>query len=369
MKHQKDDELHALLRLISVPGLGSFRIRKLISKFGSPSEIFSAGLPALMSLNGIDKVIATNIIKKNNTTFADEQLTKSKRLGIQILPYYNDNYPESLKSIPDLPVVLYIKGEILSEDYLGIAIVGTRMPSDYGKIVTEKLTIGLVKKGFTIISGLARGIDTIAHINCLKQGGRTIAVLGSGLDIIYPPENKKLAESIIEKGAVISELPCGSKPDAVNFPKRNRIISGLSLGVLITEAGVKSGALITTNAALEQNREVFSVPGSILSPKSSGTNQLLKEGAKLVQNEEDILEELDSKIRHFLRENPKFKEPLPDLSENEEKLLTLLSDQPNHIDLIVQKSGFSIPESLSLLLTLELKEVVKQLPGKLFLRC
>lgn len=369
MKHYKDDELHALLRLISVPGLGSFRIRKLISKFGSPGEIFSAGLPALTSIDGIDKIIATNIIKKNNSKFADEQLEKSDKLGLSILPYYDDNYPESLKSIPDLPVVLYIKGEILSEDYLSIAIVGTRMPSDYGKIVTEKLTTGLVKKGFTIISGLARGIDSIANKNCLKQGGRTIAVLGSGLDIIYPPENKELAEAIIEKGAVISELPCGSKPDAVNFPKRNRIISGLSLGVLITEAGVKSGTLITTDAALDQNREVFSVPGSILSSKSSGTNQLLKEGAKLVQNEEDILEELDNRIRHFLRENPKFKEPMPDLSGNEEKLLTLLSDQPIHVDLIVQKSGFSTPESLSLLLTLELKELVKQLPGKIFVRC
>lgn len=362
-------DLHALLRLLSVPGLGSFRIRKLIAHYGSPTAVLQAGQKTLMALNGFDKVIAENIIKKNDVKFADDQLMKCEKLGIRILAYYEDDYPASLRNIPDLPAVLYMKGDIIPEDYLALAIVGTRMPSDYGRIVTEKLTVGLAKKGFTIVSGLARGVDTIAHKTSLKQGGRTIAVLGSGIDKIYPPENKKLAETIFENGAVVTELPCGSDPDAVNFPKRNRIISGLSLGVLITEAGEKSGALITTNAALEQNREIFSVPGSILSHKSLGNNKLLKEGAKLVQNEEDILEELDNKIRVFLQDNPKFKEPLPELSENERKLLTLLSHQPIHVDLISQKAGVPTSEALSLLLTLELKDLVKQLSGKMFVRC
>lgn len=369
MKNLPKDEIRSLLRLTSVPGLGFHRIRRLVSHFSSPSGVLEADRIALTSIDGIDKVLAASILKNNDSKFADEQIQRCEKLAIRILSFFDEDYPENLRTIPDPPIVLFVSGSVKPEDCLSIAVVGTRMPSEYGRAATERLTKELTKKGFAIISGLARGIDTIAHKGCLQQGGRTIAVLGSGLDNIYPPENHKLAAKIKERGAVVSEFPCGSKPDAVNFPKRNRIISGLSLGVLVTEAGENSGALITADAAVDQNREVFSLPGNILSVKSVGTNQLIKEGAKLVQTVEDIMEELDSKIKFFLRENPKYKEPMPELSDRETKVLTLLSDQPLHIDIIAQKSGFQTSETLSLLLTLELKELVRQLSGKMFVRC
>jgi DNA processing protein len=239
------------------------------------------------------------------------------------------------------------------------------MPSTYGKTVTEKLTMQLVENGLDIVSGMARGVDTVAHTAAIKRGGKTYAVLGCGVDVIYPSENRKLYEQIVENGAVISEYFLGAKPDAVNFPRRNRIISGMSLGVLVVEAGKKSGALITAEFALEQNREVFAVPGQITNHRSIGSNKLIQQGAKLVQSVEDILEEISPK----LRSQRILEKPLPpDLSEADRLLLSKLSTEPRHIDQLVLELDQSPAVLLGQLLRLELAGLVKQLTGKMFIR-
>ena len=368
MSYFDDNEKIALLRLDSVQGIGGTRIRSLIAQFRSPSAVFQTSFTELLQVEGIDKKLAENILKRDNTQYAEEQLNKAKKVGVKIITFWDREYPENLKNTTDPPAILYVLGEIVPQDTVALAVVGTRLPSDYGKVVTDKLTVQLVRKGFTIVSGLARGIDTIAHRVTLNACGRTIAVLGSGIDVIYPGENKKLAAQIRQHGAVITEFPFGTLPDAANFPRRNRIISGLSLGTLVIEAGQKSGALITAEIALEQGREVFVIPGSILSSKSVGTNQLIKEGAKLVQTVDDIVIELEPKLRAFCNE-ARQTSPIPaELPEMEQKMLTLLSDKPVHIDFIAQNLGISTAEALSVLLTLELKEFVKQLSGKMFIR-
>jgi DNA processing protein len=262
-----------------------------------------------------------------------------------------------------------VKGTLSKQDKYAISIVGTRLPTSYGKVIAEKFAKELAQKGLVIVSGLARGIDTISHWAAVQSSGRTIAVMGSGLDHIYPGENKKLAEKIIEQGALISEFPMGTKPDAVNFPRRNRIISGLALGTIVVEAGLKSGALLTANYALEQNREIFAVPGNINSPKSLGTNQIIKDGAKLISSANDVLIELEPQLKHFLKEDEAKSRELPqDLSELEKMLLETLTNVPIHIDKLAKVIGKSTAETLSALLPLEFKDLVKQLPGKLFVR-
>ncbi|MCU0642936.1 MAG: DNA-processing protein DprA, partial [bacterium] len=298
-----------------------------------------------------------------------EQVSKAKQAGIEIIDFWDEKYPENLKRIYDPPAFLFVKGTLVKQDKYAISIVGTRLPSSYGKVVAEKIAKELAQKGLVIVSGLARGIDTISHWAAVQSGGRTIAVMGSGLDHIYPGENKKLAEKIIEQGALISEFPMGTKPDAVNFPRRNRIISGMALGTIVVEAGLKSGALLTANYALEQNREIFAVPGNINSPKSLGTNQIIKDGAKLISSANDVLIELEPQLKHFLKDDEAKSRELPqDLSELEKMLLEKLSNVPIHIDKLSKVIGKSTAETLSALLPLEFKDLVKQLPGKLFVR-
>lgn len=357
--------LESLLQLYSIPGIGAARMRNLLSTFNSPDEVLQAPLQKLLQIQGIDKKIATNIKNGINQDFINKQLDQLKKLEIDILSYWDDNYPESLKKIYDPPAFLFIKGSILPQDNLSLGIVGSRVPSHYGKSVTEQFSKELSEMKFTIISGMARGIDTIAHKAALKSGGRTIAVLGSGIDNVYPPENNKLLEQIAENGAVISEYPLGTYPDGGNFPKRNRIISGLSLGVLITEAGAKSGALITAFQALEQNREVFAVPGPINSGKSAGSNQLIKEGAKLVQGVQDIIRELENQIEFSIKA-PEKKQP--NLKGLDKIIFNFLQDEPQHVDNLAMKAKKSVPEVLTVLLTLELLGVVRQLSGKMFIQ-
>jgi DNA processing protein len=357
--------LESLLRLYSIPGIGAARMRNLLATFNSPDEVLEAPIQRLMQIQGIDKKIATNIKNGVNDEFINKQLTQIQKGNIDILSYWDSNYPESLKKIYDPPAFLFIRGAILPQDDLSIGIVGSRVPSLYGKNVTEQFAQELVQLKFTIISGLARGIDTMAHKSALKAGGRTIAVLGCGIDYIYPPENKKLFEQIADNGALISEYPLGTFPDAGNFPRRNRIISGLSLGVLIAEAGAKSGALITAFQALEQNREVFAIPGPINSGKSAGSNQLIKEGAKLVQGVQDIIRELENQVEIGVKKPQKLH---PNLQGLEKKIYDFLEDEPQHVDALAMKSGKSVPEVLTVLLTLELMGVVKQLSGKMFIQ-
>ncbi len=272
--------------------IGSIRLGKLLKYFGQPENILKAPVEKLMAVSGIGREIASKIcsLKKEDL---DKELALAKKLALRIMTYEDEGYPENLKNIYDPPIVLYVKGELKAEDKFSLGIVGSRRASYYGLNSAEKFAYELSEKGFTIVSGMARGIDTYAHKGALKANGRTIAIMGSGFSHIYPPENKKLAEKIAECGAVISEFPCDAKPLPQNFPQRNRVISGLSLGLLVVEAARNSGALITADFALEQGREVFALPGKVDSNTSFGTNGLIKQGAKLVSGVDDIVEEFD----------------------------------------------------------------------------
>ncbi len=355
-----------LLRLCIIPGIGSKKVRALLTRFKTPSNVFKASYRELLQIEGVSKLLAANIKKFRNEEFVSGQLELLRKKNARILSFWDNEYPDLLKKIEDPPVILYIKGEIRQNIKKSIAVVGTRNPSTYGKLVTERLARELALKEFTVVSGLARGVDTIAHDAVLSVGGTTVAVLGSGVDVIYPYENLKLSEAITGCGAVISEFPMGTKPEAVYFPRRNRIIAGLCLATLVIEAGKKSGALITADRALEQGRDVFAVPGNINNPKSAGCNELIQQGAKLVRSIDDILEEFS-----FTTERTKNIEQqlsqIP-LSKHEEKIFNLLSNEPLHIDQISEQGGLPISQVLSVLLSLELKNLVKQMVGKNFIR-
>ncbi len=354
----------ALLGLYSIPSIGPAKMRNLIAAFGSPENVLDASARQLMSVEGVEKKTAEKIKEGPNDQFVKSQIEKIHEYDVTLLSYWDEKYPELLKKIYDPPAFLFFKGNMKAFENAAVAIVGARMPSAYGKIITERFADELSRQGLTVISGFARGVDTIAHKTVLKNGGITIAVLGNGLDWIYPAENKSFINEMYENGAIISEYAMGAKPDAVNFPKRNRIISGLSLGVLLTEAGAKSGALITALYALEQNREVFAVPGNITSGKSLGTNRLIKEGAKLALSVNDIFEELNIKAGDINKEPKK----IPKLNEPAKTIYELLSDTPMHIDKISIEAQTSPADTLTALLTLELMGIIKQLAGKMFIK-
>ncbi len=361
------DELKILLNLSQVPGIGGARLRSLIQRFKTPSGILAAPVADLTAIAGIDDEKAQQILAAEKHTFGEAQLQKLFEQDYRLITFWNREYPGLLKHIDDPPVILYVWGEFAPRDGFAVAVVGTRMPSSYGRQVTQKIVADLVATGMTVVSGLARGIDTLAHAEVVKRGGRTIAVLGSGLDMLYPAENAELARAIAENGAVITECPFGSKPDAVNFPRRNRIISGLSLGTLVVEARERSGALITANTALEQNREVFAIPGSIFSPQSRGCHELIKAGAKIVSTVDDILEELPQQGELFARHE--FAQTLPpDLSEAEKRILEQVGREPVHIDVLARATQMAPAELATLLLQLEFQGFVRQLPGKLYVR-
>jgi DNA processing protein len=360
-----EPEFVDLLKLYSVPGIGPTRIRNLISVFGSPKAVLTAPVQRLVRVQGIEKHYAQNIKEKIDENYIAFQLDYLKSNDIKVLTYWDNSYPPRLKKIYDAPVILFYIGNIsvLKSDAIGV--VGTRNPSEYGKMVTEKFCHDLVKYNLTIVSGLARGVDTVAHRTVVKNSGKTVAVLGCGLDQIYPPENKYLAKQITGNGVLISEYRIGTIPDPVNFPRRNRIISGLCLGVLVSEAGAKSGALITAYQALDQNREVFAIPGPISSRKSLGSNQLINQGAKLVQDTEDIIQELECQFGNVEAAEPTTNTILKGF---ENTLYGMLSEEPVHIDTLARQSERTTSEVLSVLLTLELLGVVKQLSGKMFIR-
>lgn len=358
-------DIHALLTLLSVPGIGNKLAQNLIAKFGSPERALKAGRNELLRVSRIGTVVA-DAFSQANSSDADKQLEKAERTGAAIITLWDEGYPPLLKEIYDPPLILFLKGEILPGDQKAVAIVGTRRPSEYGKITCRNIAGGLAAKGVTIVSGMARGIDSLAHRAALEAGGRTIAVLGSGLDVIYPPENDKLMARIAEQGAVITEFSFGAKPDPQNFPIRNRIISGISLGTLIVEAAEKSGALITATLALDQNRETFAVPGNIYNQPSRGVNRLIKEGkAALVTSENDIFSALGSKLNIQAETTVDVE---PKLSGKLIELYRLIGVEPVHIDDLAAKSGKGASETLILLLELEMDNFIKQLPGKKFVR-
>ncbi len=358
-------DLQALLELISIPLVGPTRLRKLISVLGSPEAVLQASYRQLVGVEGIDQKTAQSIKAGPDREFVSKQLRRVRQYGVNVLTYWDDEYPDALKRIYDPPAFLFYKGTLQALQNPAVAIVGTRIPSNYGRLVAEKFARVLAQNKFAIISGFARGIDTIAHKTALQNNAFTIAVLGNGIDVVYPPENIGLFKQMVEHGLILTEYPMGTRPDAGNFPKRNRIISGISIGVLVAEAGAKSGALLTALYANDQNREVFAVPGSVLSAKSAGCHKLIKEGATLVEDPQEIVEALAPQMRRQL-DNPA--RPVPQLQGNLKKIYDVLSGDPLHVDQIAFQTHLSPAETLSSLLMLELMGLIRQMAGKMFVR-
>ncbi len=352
--------------LAGVPGIGPVLFRQLVDRFGSAGRVLSASLAELCSLPNIDEKRAEAIQAAADASLPPGWSSLLEERGIGILTYREAAYPQRLLNIYDFPPLLYVKGRLTKADELAVAVVGSRRASSYGRRVAEKLAVGLAHYGVTVVSGLARGIDSMAHRGALSGGGRTIAVLGSGIDIIYPPEHGELAEQIAQHGAIVSEFPAGVGPEPGHFPRRNRIISGLSLAVIVVEASAHSGALLTARFALDQNRDVLAVPGNIDLPGREGPHQLIQEGAKLVHGVQDILEELP--LTENVTPVMPTTEPAEDLSPEEQRLFALLTDQPALVNDLIAQSGLPPSETLTLLSSLELKGLVQQLAGKRFAR-
>ncbi|MFH1612299.1 MAG: DNA-processing protein DprA, partial [bacterium] len=363
---QIDDEKKAWIILNMFPEIRGKTFFKLWQQFNLLKDVFNTSFSNLEKI-GLNSILIKKILNFEKEIDIEKELKLIKELNVKILTLIDDDYPANLKTIYTPPPLLYVKGELKKEDQIAIAIVGSRRTTVYGREICSKISNNLVNCGLVIVSGLARGIDTVAHYTALNSKGRTIAVLGTGINVIYPSENKSLMEKIILQGAVITEFPINTNPYQMNFPLRNRIISGLSLGTVVIEAGEKSGALITANYALEQNREVFAVPGNITSSYSKGTNKLIKQGAKLVEDVDDIINELQ--IYFSQNEIVKQKNVKEVYLENEEKLVyQILSEEPIHIEKILKTLNFSISKVLVILMKLEIKKVIKQLPGKFFIK-
>ncbi len=339
-----------------IPGIGRVKLTQLENYFGNLENAWQAA-PIDLKHSGLDKNSINAITSGRDKVSLEAEMEKLDRYGVKVLTYHDADYPSRLKEIYDYPPILYIRGSLLPEDEWCLAVVGTRRTTVYGRQVTEEIVADLAQSRIAIVSGLAKGIDSIAHLSALDAGGRSIAVFACGLDIVYPAENANLARRIMRQGALISEYPLGTRPKAENFPRRNRIMSGLSLGVLVIEAGEASGAMITARLALEQNREVFAIPGSILSPTSRGTNHLIQEGAKLVSDYTDILEELNLTA---VTRQMELKEVIP-ASDTESLLIKQLSAEPTHIDEVCRSSGLPISTVSSTLAMMELKGLVKQM--------
>ena len=374
-------DIEKWLKLIRADNVGPTTFCKLIKHFGSADKALGASVSELAKINGIGFKTAEQIAATRDKFETDAELELAEKLGIWIINIEDKRYPPVLKQIYDPPPVLYIKGDLIRRDNLAISIVGTRRCSLYGQEQASRLAHLLSSAGITIVSGMARGIDTAAHHGALSANGRTVAVQGCGLSNIFPPENKKLFELIAESGACISELPLQFEPMSENFPPRNRIIAGLSLGTIVIEAGFRSGALITAKAALENNREVMAVPGKIDSPLSRGAHQLIKQGARLIESVEDVTEalgyigeQLHSHVSAAAQEaSDRIETPLFDASqlnlrEDEKTIYNHLDKEPMHIDHVIADTNLPAGSIRAGLISLRLKGLIKQLPGSLFLR-
>ncbi|MDI3540555.1 DNA processing protein DprA [Koleobacter methoxysyntrophicus] len=363
----KRDDLKFLLSLNKIPGIGSRRFLSIIEYFENGENFWHSSAKELMRVPGIDKRLCEAIFSYRSFINPDRELEIIIKKGINVITIYDSEYPYLLKNIYDPPPLLYFLGKLSDNDRGTIAVVGSRKATSYGKYTAEKISRELAGEGITIISGMAVGIDTFAHKGALSGGGSTIAVLGSGVDVIYPKRNAGLMQEIIKNGAVISEFPPGTQPVQSNFPARNRVISGLALGTVVVEAGERSGALITADFALEQGREVFAVPGNINSIYSKGTNKLIKQGAKLVDSVYDILDELGISSR---------KSQIPakgctgegELSLEEQDILKNISGQGTTVDYIINITGFTAQKVNLILTKLELKGKIKHVPGNTFIR-
>ncbi len=369
------------ISLNMTPGVGPRKATQLLERFGSAENVFHATRSELESLR-LRAETVESILKREFHEKAVEELNKVKEIGGDVLILDDGSYPSMLREIADPPITLYVKGDWAKcFDAPCVGVIGSRKCSTYGENASEMLSRGLAENGICVVSGLARGIDTAAHRGAIRGAGKTIAVLGTGIDNVYPKENKKLVEEILESGgAIVSQFPLETPPLKDNFPYRNRIISGLSYGVLLVEASERSGSLITARLAMEQNREVMAVPGNITSRNSFGTNYLIKSGAKLVQQWQDVVTELPQEISAAILppkldekqadEKPKQQDLAPaNLNENERKIWSLLSaDEPKHIDVLLAESGLSFGDLNSSLVSLDLKDLMRTLPGNFYAR-
>lgn len=357
-------ELKHWVAFTKVPYIGTVRLRLLEKRFGSLSEAWSAGEDELREA-GLDERAARSLVQRRGKIDPDAELALLERHDCSAITWHHAEYPARLKEIDDAPPVLFVKGELTPQDERSVAVVGTRRVTAYGREVAHRLSRDLAQSNVVVVSGLASGVDGIAHSAALEAGGRTIAVLGNGVDIVYPRQHARLAERIAENGALVSEYPIGTEPRGEYFPRRNRILSGITLGTLVIEAGESSGALITARHALDQNREIFAVPGSILSPNSRGTNALIQRmEAKLVHKHEDILEELNLS---FVGAQIEMAALFP-VNDDESKVLYHLSQEPTHIDDIIRGSGMTISVVSSLLAMMELRGLVRQVGGMNYVR-
>lgn len=372
------DARRAWFALKAVPGLGEMRIKRLVEHFGSAREIFSAGPDALLGVEGIGAALKDGIrFFRPDRKGIDSELERVDNLGYHIVALGEPLYPRALYAIDAPPVFLYIKGGLSPADDWSMAVVGSRRASDYGRRMTEELAGSLVERGFTIISGMAWGIDQTAHHSAIQSRGRTIGVLGCGLDVVYPVNQDELRHAVSEHGALLTEFPLGTPPDPGNFPQRNRIISGLSMGTVVVEAAQRSGSLITARLALGQGREVFAVPGRAGNRGSAGTHFLIKQGAKLIEGLDDIIEEFPEdrlppapgKGREKEnRDGGRAGQGIPVLNEEEQLIYKGLSNRPRHIDELSKQNKLSSSRTAGVLLQLELKGAARQLSGNFFIR-
>lgn len=365
----------AYIALNMIDGVGPIRVRALLERFGTPEAILSATRGELVQVEGVGEEVARCITSWRECVDLDAELARIEKSSVRVVTRDDPEYPKNLREIYDPPLVLYVKGALRENERMAIAIVGSRRTTLYGQEMARKLAFQLARLGVTVVSGLARGIDTEAHRGALQAKGRTVAAIGCGIDVVYPPENKKLAGEMVDKGgAVVTEFPFGVKPDKQNFPMRNRIISGWSLGVVVVEANLKSGALITAAQAAEQGRQVFAVPGRADSILSRGANKLIKDGAKLTEDVEDVLSEFEyllprkaEETRDGAAESGGIK-PALKLSETEAKVMALIGQEEMAIDEVIRGSGLTSAAVSATLLALEMKRIVRQLPGKLYVR-
>jgi DNA processing protein len=361
------NETEAFVALNMLPHIGPVRMRKLLEAFGSPVEVLQARGQSLRSVPGVGNEVSESIAAWESKIDLNAEIKRVEDGGVKILTQRDETYPALLREIHDPPIVLYVWGDPEALDTKTIGVVGTRKPSHYANDCAKKLSYQLAYAGLTVASGLARGIDTAAHQAALAAKGRTVAVLGSGLTHLYPPENRELAEKIADNGgAVISEFPMETKADRQTFPMRNRIVSGLSFGLLVVEAGAQSGALISANQAGEQGRSLYVVPGRMDNPGAIGSNKLIQQGAKLVLSAQDILDDFGL----LFREKPQLKKASDslELTENERSVHEAIGDDETAMDDIIAKCGLPTHEVSSTLLALEMRRLVKQLPGSRFLK-
>ncbi|MFQ5911945.1 MAG: DNA-processing protein DprA [Nitrospinota bacterium] len=358
----------AWIALNLVPGLSSTQVQSLRAAFGDPREVLQAGAEELQRRGGLGPKPAARLASFPWEDALERETQRAGSLGVSLLTVEDEGYPAPLREIFDPPPVLYVLGHLLPDERLSIAVVGTRRPTSYGRRMAKRIGRELADKGLTIVSGMARGIDTAAHQGALEAGGRTVAVAGCGLASVYPPEAAELQESIVEKGAVISEKPLEDPPLARHFPQRNRIICGLTLGTVVVEAAERSGALITARLAAEQGREVYAVPGPADSDRSKGTHRLIREGAALTETAEDVIAQLSPEWVARLRESAAREAAEPFLAGPEAKIFGLVAEEDKQIDRLIEESRLSPADVSGALMSLELKGLIRQYPGKVFAR-